>query len=165
MLLQPDSKLFIVPFEGGKAKPLGCNLSLMNSWHSWSPNSNWIVFSSKGLSIYTDLFLSHINENGEASAPILVEKARDARKVVNYPEFVNRKPSSYFTMNYDYVEISNIFRSFKNGEKKKAIELFHRFQNQNEILIDEDYYQLSYVLNQMGLKKEADKYLNLIKKK
>jgi hypothetical protein len=43
MLLQPDSKLFIVPVNGGKAKELICNLPLMNSWHAWSPNGKWIV--------------------------------------------------------------------------------------------------------------------------
>ncbi len=35
MLLQPDSRLFIVPLKGGKARELESNLPLMNSWHSW----------------------------------------------------------------------------------------------------------------------------------
>ena len=45
MLLQPDSELFIIPAEGGDARRLECNTPRMNSWHSWSPNSRWIVFS------------------------------------------------------------------------------------------------------------------------
>jgi hypothetical protein len=89
MLLQPDSRLFIVPAQGGKSKLLSCNLPLMNSWHAWSPNSKWIVFVSKGMSVYSDLFITHIDEEGNASPPVLLEKARQYRKVANYPEFLN----------------------------------------------------------------------------
>jgi Tol biopolymer transport system component len=38
LLMRPDSKLYIVPFAGGKARLMKCNTSLMNSWHSFSPN-------------------------------------------------------------------------------------------------------------------------------
>lgn len=38
-LLRPDSQLYIVPVHGGAARRIRCNTSLMNSWHSWSPNS------------------------------------------------------------------------------------------------------------------------------
>jgi len=47
MLLQPDSELWIVPAKGGKARRLEYNTARMNSWHSWSSNSRWLVFSSK----------------------------------------------------------------------------------------------------------------------
>ena len=68
MLLQPDSELYIIPAGGGAARRLQCNTSRMNSWHSWSPNSRWLVFSSKAESPYTQLFLTHIDEQGESSA-------------------------------------------------------------------------------------------------
>ncbi|MGA2659910.1 MAG: hypothetical protein ABSH34_20595, partial [Verrucomicrobiota bacterium] len=61
MLLQPDSELYIIPAEGGPARRLQGNTSRMNSWHSWSPNSRWLVFSSKCQSPYTQLFLTHID--------------------------------------------------------------------------------------------------------
>ena len=60
LLMRPDSKLYIIPAEGGEARQLQCNLPLMNSWHSWSPNSKWLVFSSKALSPFTQMFLTHI---------------------------------------------------------------------------------------------------------
>ena len=49
---------------------LRCNLPVMNSWHSWSPNSKWIVFTSKANSPYTELYLTHIDDRGESSPAI-----------------------------------------------------------------------------------------------
>ena len=37
LLMRPDSKLYIVPFEGGEARPLESNLPVMNSWHTFNP--------------------------------------------------------------------------------------------------------------------------------
>ncbi len=53
MLLQPDSKLYIMPAEGGEPREMNCNTDRMNSWHSWSPNGKWLVFSSKLFTPYT----------------------------------------------------------------------------------------------------------------
>ena len=46
-LMRPDSQLYIIPAGGGTARRLRANTRLMNSWHSWSPNGRWLVFSSK----------------------------------------------------------------------------------------------------------------------
>jgi tetratricopeptide (TPR) repeat protein len=89
LLMRPDSKLYIVPVEGGTPRLMRCNTPLMNSWHSFSPNGRWLAFSSKSRSPYTQLFLTHIDENGNDSPPILVEDATAANRAVNIPEFVN----------------------------------------------------------------------------
>ena len=89
LLMRPDSQLYIVPFSGGQARPLRSNTRLMNSWHSFSPNGRWLVFSSKARSPYTQMYLTHIDENGEDSLAILVENATAANRAVNIPEFVN----------------------------------------------------------------------------
>ena len=88
-LMRPDSRLFIVPFEGGKARMMKCNTSLMNSWHTFSPNGRWMAFSSKSRSPYTQMYLTHISENGDDSPPILVDNSTAANRAVNIPEFVN----------------------------------------------------------------------------
>lgn len=88
-LMRPDSKLYIVPFHGGKARLMNCNTPLMNSWHSFSPNGRWMVFSSKSRSPYTQMFLTHIDENGNDSPAILIENSTAANRAVNIPEFVN----------------------------------------------------------------------------
>ena len=89
LLMRPDSKLFIVPFKGGKARMLRCNLWRMNSWHSFSPNGHWLAFSSKARSPYTQLMLTHIDANGNDSPAVLVENTTAANRAVNIPEFVN----------------------------------------------------------------------------
>lgn len=92
LLMRPDSKLYIVPFEGGEARPLESNLAVMNSWHTWSPNGHWLAWSSKTPSLYTELYLTHIDAEGHASPAILVENATAANRAVNIPEFINVQP-------------------------------------------------------------------------
>lgn len=163
MLLMPDSRMYIIPLEGGEARLLKSNFKSMNSWHSWSPNSKWMVFVSKVLSPYTDMFLTHIDEDGNASVPVLVEKARVPYRVVNYPEFVNRAPDNTFIMTYDFVELAHINKAIKSGEFEKAKELFFKFEKQNLFFFRQDCEDLSFMLNILGLKEEAKKYDQLAK--
>jgi Flp pilus assembly protein TadD len=89
LLMRPDSRLFIIPFNGGKARLMTCNTFLMNSWHTFSPNGKWLAFSSKSRSPYTQLMLTHIDANGNDTPAILVENTTAANRAVNIPEFVN----------------------------------------------------------------------------
>jgi tetratricopeptide (TPR) repeat protein len=98
LLMRPDSQLYIVPFEGGAARPLNSNTSRMNSWHSFSPNGRWLVFSSKSRSLYTQMYLTHIDENGNDSPAILIEHATAANRAVNIPEFANIQPGMFETL-------------------------------------------------------------------
>jgi len=91
-LMRPDSQLYIVPAQGGKARRLNANMSPMNSWHSWSPNGRWLVFSSKSRGPYTKMFLTHIDEQGNDSPAILIDNTTASNRAVNIPEFVNIAP-------------------------------------------------------------------------
>jgi len=62
---------------------------VMNSWHTFNPNGRWLAFSSKTPSLYTHLYLTHIDDEGHASPPIVVENATASNRAVNIPEFVN----------------------------------------------------------------------------
>jgi tetratricopeptide (TPR) repeat protein len=88
-LMRPDSQLYIVPFAGGEARRLRANTSLMNSWHSFSPNGRWLVFSSKARSFYTQMYLTHLDKDGNSSPAILIDNAAASNRAVNLPEFVN----------------------------------------------------------------------------
>jgi tetratricopeptide (TPR) repeat protein len=125
MLLQPDSELYIIPAEGGKPRRLRANTSRMNSWHSWSPNSRWLVFSSKANSPYTQLFLTHIDEQGESTPAVLLEHFTASDRAANIPEFVNAEPKSIkkiheqFLNDYSFVRAGDAF--FRQGEPDNAI--------------------------------------------
>jgi tetratricopeptide (TPR) repeat protein len=88
-LMRPDSQLYIVPASGGVARRMLCNTPHMNSWHSFSPNGRWLVFSSKARSPYTQMYLTHIDERGNDTPPVLIENATAANRAVNLPEFVD----------------------------------------------------------------------------
>ena len=89
IMLQPDSELYIVPAEGGTARRMTCTRTLFNSWHSWSPNGRWLLFSSKVNTPFTEIFVTHIDENGNDSPPVLLSRFSDPEFAANVPEFVN----------------------------------------------------------------------------
>ncbi|MEI7528231.1 MAG: tetratricopeptide repeat protein [Elusimicrobiota bacterium] len=111
MLLQPDSELYIMPAGGGKARKMRCNLPTMNSWHSWSPNSRWLVFSSKANTPYTQLFLTHIDAQGGDTPPILLAGFTAPDKAANIPEFVAKKGSVLKRIKEQFVDALSLLRA------------------------------------------------------
>jgi Flp pilus assembly protein TadD len=103
-LMRSDSRLFIVPVNGGPARLMRANLPVMNSWHSFSPNGRWLVFSSKTRSPYTQMYLTHLDENGSDSPAILIDNATAANRAVNIPEFVNIPPGGLARIDVPAVE-------------------------------------------------------------
>ena len=130
MLLRPDSELFIVPAEGGTSRQLRGNLWRMNSWHSWSPNSRWLVFSSKALSDFTQLFLTHIDADGNSAPPVLLEQFTATNRAANIPEFVNLPPGGIvkiqerFLNDYSFERAGNEF--YRAGDAEHAIEKYRQ---------------------------------------
>ena len=117
-LMRPDSQLYIVPAAGGVARRMRCNTSLMNSWHSFSPNGRWLVFSSKSRSPYTQMFLTHLDEEGNDSPPILIENATAANRAVNIPEFVNVQPEAFLKLDAPVTKFYDVFDRAMALEKK-----------------------------------------------
>jgi tetratricopeptide (TPR) repeat protein len=109
LLMRPDSKLYIIPAAGGEPRLMRANLPLMNSWHSFSPNGRWMVFSSKSRSPYTQMYLTHLAENGQDSPPILIENATAANRAVNIPEFVNVAPDGLRKIDVPAVDYYRVF--------------------------------------------------------
>lgn len=120
MLLQPDSKLYIMPATGGKPRLMNCNNpETMNSWHSWSPNGKWLVFSSKARGPYTQLYLTHIDENGNDSPSILLESMMIQNRAANIPEFVNRRFDDFNKINERFIDNDNY--AVARGEEKLRV--------------------------------------------
>jgi len=109
---------------------MNCNTPLMNSWHSFSPNGRWLVFSSKGRSPYTQMFLTHIDESGEDSPPVLIENATAANRAVNIPEFVNLPPDGLQgieTPVADYARHADLaIEAMKNRRYSDAVEEWNK---------------------------------------
>jgi len=129
-LMRPDSQLYIVPFAGGAARRLRANTSLMNSWHSFSPNGRWLVFSSKARSPYTQMYLTHLDEQGNSSPAILVDNATAANRAVNIPEFVNTAGDGIEDIQVPAVEIYKLIdeamQREEKGENDRALEIWKR---------------------------------------
>ena len=123
-LMRPDSQLYIVPAAGGVARRMRCNTPLMNSWHSFSPNGRWLVFSSKSRSPYTQMFLTHIDANGNDSPAILIENATAANRAVNIPEFVNIPPGGMLKIDAPvtgyYTFVDSATDLMKEGRHREA---------------------------------------------
>ncbi|MGA7830580.1 MAG: tetratricopeptide repeat protein [Terracidiphilus sp.] len=119
-LMRPDSELYIVPAEGGVARRLKANTWRMNSWHSFSPNGRWLVFSSKARSFYTQMYLTHIDEDGNDSPAILIDNSTAANRAVNLPEFVNIPPNGLLKISTPAVDMYRRFdQAAMDGENGK----------------------------------------------
>jgi tetratricopeptide (TPR) repeat protein len=130
LLMRPDSRLFIVPAAGGVARRMRCNTPLMNSWHSWSPNGRWLVFSSKSRSPYTQMFLTHVDENGNDSPAVLIENATASNRAVNIPEFVNIPPDGLLKIESpatEFYRLTDLARELgQQGRHAEAIQEWQR---------------------------------------
>ena len=162
MLLQPDSELFIIPASGGKARRLRCNTPRMNSWHSWSPNGKWLVFSSKANSAYTQLFLTHVDDEGHSTPALLLSQFTAPDRAANIPEFVDpRAPrivriGEQFLDAYSYVRAGQEFLFQGDydaavGQLQKALDIDPRSADA--------LCNLGIVLGRQGRYEEAMLYL------
>jgi hypothetical protein len=71
------------------------NSDNVESYHSWSHDSRWMVFSSRRLDgLYTRLYITHIDEQGKVSKPFLLPQKDPKRYYAdlmfsyNIPEFI-----------------------------------------------------------------------------
>jgi len=88
-----EADLWLLDLQDGKAGKMSVNSDETESYHSWSSNGKWLVFSSKRDDGRTARpYFSYINENGESEKPfILPQKDPDYydrfEKTFNIPEF------------------------------------------------------------------------------
>lgn len=91
-LVEPTSQLWILSTQAGsQPRKLECNVDYaMNSWHSWSSNSRWLLFASKrDDGIFARIYLTEIDENGHASPPVRLPLKDEPMMCFNVPEFLN----------------------------------------------------------------------------
>lgn len=96
----PESDLWMKDLSSGRVYPLeNANSPMADSYHSWSSNSRWIVFSSRrGDGNYTRPYIAYISPEGVDSKAFVIpmdDPADDSRlmKSYNVPEFFIDCPS------------------------------------------------------------------------
>jgi tetratricopeptide (TPR) repeat protein len=159
LLMRPDSELYIVPAGGGTARRLDANTARMNSWHSFSPNGRWLVFSSKARSPYTQMYLTHIDEAGNSTPPVLIENSTAANRAVNIPEFVNNDMRELGGPALDYYKLFD--RAMYFQRQKRYAESAAWWKKVLEIAPDDAqaHRNLALVLLMDGKRQEAGEHL------
>ena len=89
-----SADLYLLDLQTGKAKRLECNSDQTDSFHSWSSNGRWFVFSSKRLDgLCARPFFCYLTQDGAVSKPVLMPQEDPAfydtfLKTYNVPELV-----------------------------------------------------------------------------
>ena len=162
MLLQPDSTLYIMPSAGGTPRKMRCNFpDKMNSWHSWSPNGKWLVFASKAHGPFTQLWLTHIDAEGNDSPAVLLEHFTAADRAANIPEFVNVRPEQFARMKQEFADYYTHYRIGVGLEQRheyaKAIQEFQIALSEEPNHV-ESLYLLASCLARLDREQEAIVY-------
>jgi Tol biopolymer transport system component len=91
-----EADLWLLDLQTGENRPLTeVNSPDTESYHSWSSNSRWFVFSSRRIDgLYTRPYMASIDENGKISKPFLLPQKnpdyyKESLYSFNIPEFVN----------------------------------------------------------------------------
>jgi hypothetical protein len=93
-----EADQWLLDLRTGKARPLTeINSSNSDSYHNWSANSHWIVFTSRrGNGYYTTLYLAHVNADGTMGTPFLLPQRNpwkyydETVNSFNTPDFTSR---------------------------------------------------------------------------
>jgi hypothetical protein len=93
-----DADLYMIDLEKKKTYPLdSLNSNDVDSYHSWSSNSRWVIFSSRRIDgLYTRPFIAYIDAEGNPSKPFLlpqddIDFYHHFMKSYNIPEFITGK--------------------------------------------------------------------------
>jgi len=93
-----EADLWLLDLQTGEQRPLTTiNSDDTESFHNWSSNSRWCVFSSRrDDGRYTRLYFTHINQEGVAAKPFLmpqedpIEYYKELPYAYNVPDFINQ---------------------------------------------------------------------------
>ena len=92
-----DADLWLSDLTTGHSRPLAeCNSPQAESYHAWSSNGRWIVFSSRRHDgVFTRPYFAHIDADGNASKPFELPQADpdlhlQLLKSYNVPELIRR---------------------------------------------------------------------------
>jgi hypothetical protein len=92
---QSSCDLYLMDIKSGKYRRLECNSEQSDSWHCWSSNSRWIVFSSKrDNGLLARPYFSYIDPEGREHKPFVLPQ-KDPKfydtwiRTYNVPELIS----------------------------------------------------------------------------
>ena len=107
------------------------------------------------------MFLTHVDEKGNSSYPVLIEKARKRGRAANYPEFINQPPDYTFKMVYNYVNLDHIKRALLAKDTALALNLYEQYLGQNQYSLENEYIFLGRFNIELKRYKKAIEFLEL----
>ncbi len=93
-IYRPESDLYLLDLSTGEFRKLSINSDRSDSYHSWSSNGRWFIFSSKRQDgILAKLYISYFDTTGKAYKPVLLPQKDPAFydtfiQTFNVPELV-----------------------------------------------------------------------------
>lgn len=91
-----NTDLYLIPAQGGTPRKLSANSDEMDSAIVWSKNSKWITFVSRRYINESRLFISEIDENGNASPAVKLPNTEQYNEVgLHHPFYTNDKRSLF----------------------------------------------------------------------
>jgi hypothetical protein len=89
-----SADLYLMRLSTGQVKKLGVNSKSVESFHTWSSEGRWIVFSSKvNNNLFARPYFAYVDENGNASKPFILPQENPKHyetclQTFNVPEFI-----------------------------------------------------------------------------
>jgi len=112
-----NSELYFLDTKTGEYWPLSINSHQTDSFHSWSSNARWFVFSSKRRDgLFARPYFSYVDENGQTHKPFILPQKDPAfyktyLKTYNVPEMikgpVKTRAQEIIRVAYDNEDIRN----------------------------------------------------------
>lgn len=85
----PESDLFLIDLTTGQRRSMTeINSDQSESYHSWDSSGRWLIFvSRRDDTLYSRVYITHIDENGNGSKPFILPQRRvaeDRRRMKSY---------------------------------------------------------------------------------
>ena len=115
----PEADLWMMNIETGETYPLDeANSGDAESFHNWSLNSRWILFTSRrDDSLYTQLYFAHIDKDGKASKPFRLPQKNPKEYDI---ESVNSFNTPDFAKSPIDLTKREIYQRLKNQERRRT---------------------------------------------
>jgi hypothetical protein len=110
-----EADLYSINLQTMQPSLMDLNSDFTDSYHSWSSNSRWLVFSSKRIDGLTArFFISYIDENGSSAKPFILPQ-KD-------PEFYQRYLKSFNLPEFSTLKIDVLPGKIRKRAKGEAVQ-------------------------------------------